>query len=111
MPISKYLKRCSELLNALKAPTKHCLKTKNNHKSKQSKSSKNYEDQNLGCWNIRRGLVKRELEILELCSNTNLSVLFLTETDSFQINEAKDYQLPGYSTLFHAKITQMIRPG
>ena len=80
-------------------------------KASNQKSSKNYEDQNLGCWNIRRGLVKRELEILELCSNKNLSVLFLTETDSFQINEAKDYQLPGYSTLFHAKITQMIRPG
>ena len=48
---------------------------------------------NLGCWNIRRGLVKRELEIIDLINSNNLAVLFLVETDSHLINEKKDFGL------------------
>ena len=36
----------------------------------------------IGTWNIRRGLVKRENEIITLLFSENLDVLFLTETDT-----------------------------
>ena len=58
---------------------------------------------NLGCWNIRRGLVKRELEIIDLINSNNLAVLFLVETDSHLINEKKDFGINGFETAFHKK--------
>ena len=58
---------------------------------------------NICCWNVRRGLVKREMEIVNLVNSQNLDVLFLVETDSTQIMEQKDYTLPGLKTFFHEK--------
>ena len=52
------------------------------------------------CWNIRRGLVKRELEIVNLIADQKLDVLFLVETDTNQIMEEKDYKLKGFKTVF-----------
>ena len=60
-------------------------------------------DPNFGCWNIRRGLVKRELEIRELLNKQDLPVLFLVETDTMQILEQKDYSVEGFKTIFHKK--------
>ena len=58
---------------------------------------------NIGSWNIRRGLQKRELEIIDLINTNDLTILFLVETDSYQINEKKDFELVGFETLFHKK--------
>ena len=44
---------------------------------------------NIGSWNIRRGLQKRELEIIDLINTNDLTILFLVETDSNQINVKK----------------------
>ena len=54
----------------------------------------------IGCWNVRRGLVKREHEITDLLRNQNLDVLFLVETDTTMITEEKDYKMKGFKTLF-----------
>ena len=60
----------------------------------------------LGCWNIRRGLIKREHEITELLKRQNLDVLFLVETDTASIKDEKDYRISGYKTLFPLKEDQ-----
>ena len=52
----------------------------------------------LRCWNIRRGLVKREHEITELLTSQKLDILFLVETDTKMIMEEKDYKIFGYRT-------------
>ena len=57
----------------------------------------------LCCWNIRRGLVKREHEINELLRKEKLDVLFLVETDSYVILEEKDYTITGFKTVFPLK--------
>ena len=54
----------------------------------------------MGCWNIRRGLVKREHEIIELLNSQKLNILFLVETDTIVIQEEKDYKIKGYRTFF-----------
>ena len=53
-----------------------------------------------GCWNIKRGLIKREHEIIELIKSQNLDLLFLVETDSTMIMEEKDYKIKAYHTVF-----------
>ena len=57
----------------------------------------------MGCWNIRRGLVKRELEIINLINSKKAMVMFLVETDSQMINEEKDYRIENYRTVFQKK--------
>ena len=51
------------------------------------------------CWNIRRGLVKRELEIKNLLQTHELKLLFLVETDTDMIKEEKEYQFPAMHSL------------
>ena len=58
----------------------------------------------LCCWNIRRGLVKREHEITELLRKEKLDVLFLVETDSYAIMEEKDYIITDLKTIFPLKV-------
>ena len=58
---------------------------------KSISSQKIWRETKIGCWNIRRGLIKREKEITTLINQHNLNVLFLVETDTFQITEEKDY--------------------
>ena len=52
----------------------------------------------IATWNIRRGLLKRENEIVQLLMEEKLDVLFLTETDTTRINVCS-YKIKGYSTL------------
>ena len=58
---------------------------------------------NIACWNIRRGLIKREREIENLLTNETCDLLFLVETDTLLITEEKDYKLIGFTTLFQKK--------
>ena len=53
-----------------------------------TRKNQNERDKQLiiGTWNIRRGLVKREYEILALLNSENFDVLLLTETDTKSIN-------------------------
>ena len=48
---------------------------------------------NAACWNVRRGLSKREKEIEEMLRVYQLDILFLLETDTTMIMEEKDYKL------------------
>ena len=45
----------------------------------------------IGCWNIRRGFLKREQQISNLTSSEKQDVLFIVETDTTAINKAEDY--------------------
>ena len=52
----------------------------------------------VGTWNIRRGLTKRENEILEILTSQNIDVLFLTETDTRRSN-AEKFVIKGFNTV------------
>ena len=75
--------------------------TKTAQTNRKQNNTKTLEKRHLiiGTWNVRRGLVRRELEIIELLRKENLDVLFLTETDTKRSNLA-NYSLQGYSTHF-----------
>ena len=51
----------------------------------------------IGTWNLRRGLSRREHEIVNLIESEGVDVLFLTETDTGKIN-ASNYKMSGYKT-------------
>ena len=55
----------------------------------------------IGTWNVRRGLITRDIEIKELMKSENIDVMFLTETDTKQIN-AEKYKLVGFNTIAQA---------
>ena len=46
------------------------------------------------------GLVKRELEIVKLLHEENIDILFLTETDTIELEKEEDFKIKGYSTIF-----------
>ena len=68
---------------------------------------KNQNQSSLICstWNIRRGLIVRDLELKEMLKNENIDVIFLTETDTKAIQKEEGYLIQGYKTLFQERKT------
>jgi len=56
---------------------------------------------NVGTWNVRRGLIRRENEIKLLLQEEELDVLFLTETDIRKEN-VQSYKIKGFDTKLQA---------
>ena len=56
----------------------------------------------IATWNIKRGLLKRELEIIELIESEKIDLLFLTETDIVLESES-EYKIKGFNTFFPAR--------
>ena len=50
-------------------------------------------------WNIRRGLIKRELELKDMLNSEKLNIMFLVETDTKLPNGKSDYKIEGYATV------------
>ena len=50
-------------------------------------------------WNIRRGLIKRELELKNLLYNEKIDIIFLTETDTKNLSTESDYLIQEYKTI------------
>ena len=53
----------------------------------------------VGCWNIRKGLIKREQELKNLMQNQELNIMFLVETDTMMIQKSEDYKIEGFITI------------
>ena len=53
-------------------------------------------------WNIRRGTIKRELEIKHLLQEEKIDVIFLTETDVL-LQSDNEYQIEGFKTVLPIK--------
>ena len=70
---------------------------KNNTQIKNRESGQH--DLNIMCWNIRKGLITRELELKLLLSNEKVDLMFITETDTRSISCQLDYQIEGYVTI------------
>ena len=49
-----------------------------------------------GSWNVKAGLVKRELEIRNLLETEKLDVLFLNETDTLCLLKESDFAISGF---------------
>ena len=64
------------------------------YSSTYNKTSHKQEEKKLtvGTWNIRRGVLKRESEIIELLKQEKFDILFLTETDII-INDEEDLKI------------------
>ena len=69
-------------------------------KKKQNKQLNKQSEIKWGTWNIMHGLVKRELEIIDLLHKENIDILFLTETDTTILEKEEDFKIKGYSTVF-----------
>ena len=54
-------------------------------------------------WNVRRGLVLREIEIKEILCKEDIDIFFLTETDTKTIICESDYKIQGFQTIFHER--------
>ena len=89
----------SKLNEKLKKPPK--LTTMN--KMNKVQIPKNIDSLKIGCWNIRRGLLKRELEIVNLIEEQKLDVLTLVETDTMNLNSENDYVIKGFKTILPTK--------
>jgi len=50
-------------------------------------------------WNIRRGLIKRELELKNILNSEKVNIMFLVETDITMLNGKKEYKIEGYETI------------
>jgi hypothetical protein len=50
-------------------------------------------------WNIRRGLIKRELELKNILKSEKVNIMFLVETDLTMLNGKEDYKIEGYETI------------
>ena len=57
----------------------------------------------IGCWNIRRGLIKRELELCVILKTEKINIKILTETDSNMIKTKDDYRIEGYETVIQLR--------
>ena len=51
---------------------------------------------NIGTWNVRSGLIRRENEINDILKTNKVDILFLTETDT---KNATSFNLQGYKTI------------
>ena len=69
-------------------------KQKENQRTAQNNKKGNL---NIATWNIRRGLLSKENELVNLLQSEELDVIVLTETDTKKIN-AQDYKISGYTT-------------
>ena len=54
-------------------------------------------------WNIRRGLILREQEIISLIKQNSINILFLVETDTNEVNVDTDYTIQGFKTIIQNK--------
>ena len=66
--------------------------------NRNQNSGTNKKEKTIGTWNIRRGLIKRENEILEIITSQNIDILFLTETDTKRSN-AEKFVIKGFNTV------------
>ena len=87
----------------VKAPRKQNQnqKTEQNRKKENTDSGNNgthRKEKTIGTWNIRRGLIKRENEIVEILTSQNIDVLFLTETDTKR-SDAEKFVIKGFNTV------------
>ena len=89
----------SELLatDSVLTPPPHGPKPEHEHKQNKKESRTIKRELSIGTWNVRRGLIKRELEISNLLQSDDLDILFLTETDIKKQNVI-DYKIKGYTT-------------
>ena len=58
---------------------------------------------NICSWNIRRGLIIRELELREMIKKSSVNIIFLVETDTVAVNDESDYKIQGFKTLVQTK--------
>jgi hypothetical protein len=68
-------------------------------KLEQQKEVKYAENMKICSWNIRRGLIKRELELKDMLNSEKLNIMFLVETDTKLPNGKSDYKIEGYATV------------
>ena len=60
----------------------------------QNKKKRNL---NIAAWNIRRGLIIKENELVHLLHKDEIDFMFLTETDT-SLHNAEMFHIKGYTT-------------
>ena len=75
----------------------------NKTSNKKTYNKKEKKLLNLCSWNIRRGLVIREQELISIITSNSIDVVFLVETDTVSVNNETDYKIPGFKTVIQNK--------
>ena len=68
-----------------------------NETKRKTKWIENKRKLNIATWNIRRGLITKENELVQLLQEEEIDVMFLTETDT-SLQNAETFQITGYTT-------------
>ena len=76
---------------------------KDNQYSQENEPKKKKNELKFCSWNIRKGLVIREQELIHIVSVNSIDIIFLVETDTESVNEEKDYKIQGFKTLVQNK--------
>jgi hypothetical protein len=69
-------------------------------RSNSNKFTNNQETLIISTWNIRRGLIVREIELKNMLNDEKIDIMFVTETDTKTLENEKSYQVEGYNTIF-----------
>jgi hypothetical protein len=72
-------------------------------RSNSNKFTNNQETLIISTWNIRRGLIVREIELKNMLNDEKIDIMFVTETDTKTLENEKSYQVEGYNTVFPQK--------
>ena len=75
----------------------------NKTSNKKTYNKKEKKLLNLCSWNIRRGLVIREQELISIITSNSIDVVFLVETDTVSVNNETDYKIPRFKTVIQNK--------
>ena len=60
-------------------------------------------------WNIRRGLIKRELELKDMLNSEKMNIMFLVETDTKLPNGKSDYKIEGLQQFYKRPTKVLIK--
>ena len=85
-------------------------KTKPIQKRVDDKNEKSKHSFNTGCWNIRRGLLRREPDLKALLCDHQMDIAFLVETDCKFVNLPEDYYIEGFRTVVQRKNNKEEQP-
>ena len=94
----------SKSIEPISIPILNC-NGQNKPETKSINGSKKRKNLKCGTWNICKGLVTREFELLQLLEEEEIDILFITETDTLMLESESDYSIKGYKTIFPKRKT------
>ena len=84
---------------ANKNPVRMGKRTENKGTTRMKNKTEKPQKIKCACWNVRRGLIKQELEVKNILQDEKIDIMFLVEVDTNLIKIKTDFILAGYETV------------